>query len=438
MSLIKKTVRKIKANQFINASFFSAISSAVKIATTLIIGKIIALKSGAEGIAIFGQMLNFVAIIMVLAGGAINEGITKYTSEYRGAKTNDLKNLLSTSLQYILYSSLIIGIPLIIFSKTIASIILHRPDYYSVFVLFGFTIVFYGLNNFLLSIISGHKDFKKFNLINIFNNIFSLLLTSILIYFFGIYGVLVGVVVNQSVVFVFTLFFLKNEIWLVKDNFINKFNNEKFKFIFGFAILALLTTAITPLVSILIRGMIIQKTSLIDAGYYEFVSRISTTGIMFFALTVSSYYIPRLSEISNKRELLNEVKTTYKIIIPIITIILISIYLLRFIIIKLLATNDFLQSESLFSYQLIGVFFRIAAQITGFVFLAKARIKTVITLEILLNIVYVTLSLIFIEKWGLVGSVYAFATYNFIYLIIVLLVFYKKFVNVNLPKNRTV
>ncbi|MBP6456662.1 MAG: O-antigen translocase, partial [Chitinophagaceae bacterium] len=412
MSLIKKTVRKIKANQFINASFFSAISSAVKIATTLIIGKIIALKSGAEGIAIFGQMLNFVAIIMVLAGGAINEGITKYTSEYRGAKTNDLKNLLSTSLQYILYSSLIIGIPLIIFSKTIASIILHRPDYYSVFVLFGFTIVFYGLNNFLLSIISGHKDFKKFNLINIFNNIFSLLLTSILIYFFGIYGVLVGVVVNQSVVFVFTLFFLKNEIWLVKDNFINKFNNEKFKFIFGFAILALLTTAITPLVSILIRGMIIQKTSLIDAGYYEFVSRISTTGIMFFALTVSSYYIPRLSEISNKRELLNEVKTTYKIIIPIITIILISIYLLRFIIIKLLATNDFLQSESLFSYQLIGVFFRIAAQITGFVFLAKARIKTVITLEILLNIVYVTLSLIFIEKWGLVGSVYAFATYN--------------------------
>ncbi|MBK8601156.1 MAG: O-antigen translocase [Flavobacterium sp.] len=438
MSLIKKTVRKIKANQFINASFFSAISSAVKIATTLIIGKIIALKSGAEGIAIFGQMLNFVAIIMVLAGGAINEGITKYTSEYRGAKTNDLKNLLSTSLQYILYSSLIIGIPLIIFSKTIASIILHRPDYYSVFVLFGFTIVFYGLNNFLLSIISGHKDFKKFNLINIFNNIFSLLLTSILIYFFGIYGVLVGVVVNQSVVFVFTLFFLKNEIWLVKDNFINKFNNENSSSFLVLPFLALLTTAITPLVAIFIRGMIIQKTSLIDAGYYEFVSRISTTGIMFFALTVSSYYIPRLSEISNKRELLNEVKTTYKIIIPIITIILISIYLLRFIIIKLLATNDFLQSESLFSYQLIGVFFRIAAQITGFVFLAKARIKTVITLEILLNIVYVTLSLIFIEKWGLVGSVYAFATYNFIYLIIVLLVFYKKFVNVNLPKNRTV
>ncbi len=432
MFIIKKTVRKIKGNQFINASFFSAISSAVKIVTTLIIGKIIALKSGAEGIAIFGQMLNFVAIIMVLSGGAINEGITKYTSEYRGSKSNDLKNLLSTSLQYILYSSLIIGIPLIVFSQTIASIILHRPDYYSVFVLFGFTIVFYGLNNFFLSIISGHKDFKKFNLINIFNNIFSLLLTSILIYFFGIYGALVGVVVNQSVVFIFTLFFLKNEIWLVKENFVNKFNNEKFKFIFSFAILALLTTAITPLVSILIRGMIIQKTSLIDAGYYEFVSRISTTGIMFFAVTVSSYYIPRLSEITNKSELLNEVKTTYKIIIPVITIILISIYLSRFIIIKLLATNDFLQSECLFSYQLIGVFFRILAQITGFVFLAKARIKTVITIEILLNLVYVTLSLVFIQKWGLLGSVYAFTTYNFIYLITVLLVFCKKFVNTSL------
>lgn len=429
-SSLKEKIFQFKSNPFVGASIYSAASAAIKISTTLVVGKIIALKSGAEGFAIYGQILNFVVVMLVLSGGAINEGITKFVSEYRSLNSNNLSKLLSTSLKYTVFCSILAAALLIIFSNQLSVFILQGKEYNYVFVLFGFTIIFYNINNMLLAILNGFKQYKNFNFISICNNVLSLFLTLILVIFYNLKGALLAVVLNQAIILLLTLFLLRKQLWLTVANFSNKFDNSTFKLLFSFAVLSLLTTAVNPVVSILIRNEIIDTISLKSAGYYEFVSRISSTSILFFSLTVTSYYLPRISEISKKNELFTEIKNTYKIIAPIIFVLLSLIYILRYFIIESLATIDFYESEELFFFQLLGVFFKICAQVLGFVFLAKAKIKILISLEFILNIVYLLLSFFLIKKLGLIGTSYAFAIYNFIYLIVVTLIFKKIFVNV--------
>lgn len=427
-SSFKEKILQFKSNPFLGASLYSAAAAAIKISTTLVVGKIIALKTGAEGIAIYGQILNFVVIILVLSGGAINEGVTKFVSEFRLLKNNNLSNLLSTTLRYTIFCSIIVALLLIIFSSSLSVFVLNDEQYRYVFVLFGFTIIFYNINNMLLAILNGFKQYKNFNFISICNNFLSLFLTLILVVLYNLKGALIAVVLNQAIVLLLTLFLLRKQLWLTVANFSNKFNTVTFKLLFSFALLSILSTAVNPVVLILIRNEIIDAMSLKSAGYYEFVSRISSTSILFFSLTVTSYYLPRISEIRQKKELFTEIKNTYKIIAPAIFVLLSLIYILRYTIIEILATADFYESEGLFFFQLLGVFFKICAQVLGFVFLAKAKIKILISLEFILNIIYLMLSIFLIKKFGLIGTSYAFAIYNLIYLIIVILIFNKLFI----------
>lgn len=425
---MKKKINKIINNPFVNASFYSAISSVIKILTSLLIGKIIAQMSGAEGMVLYGQLLSFVVILNVFSGGAILQGITKYVAEYNNQDKNKIPVLLSTALKISLYLSLFFGALMILFSKLISKLILYTEEYYLVFVVFGITISFFTINNFLLAILNGYKEYKKFNIINIILNISSLIITVVLSYFLDVLGTLLSVVVNQSIILSISIYFLRNENWLKKENFNLSINKTQLKLLLGFAIVAILSTALTPISSIIIRNNIISSVSLFDAGLYEFVFRISGAVIMFFTLTISTYYLPRISEINNKKELLLEVKKTYIIVIPVIFVLLLIVYFLRDFITIILASREFLVASNLFIYVLIGVFFKVITQIVGFVFLSKAKIKEVIIIEVLFNICFTIMSIFLVNRIGLVGAVMAFLICNILYFIGVLSLFLNTFV----------
>ena len=425
---MKKKINKIINNPFVNASFYSAISSVIKILTSLLIGKIIAQMSGAEGMVLYGQLLSFVVILNVFSGGAILQGITKYVAEYNNQDKNKIPVLLSTALKISLYLSLFFGALMILFSKLISKLILYTEEYYLVFVVFGITISFFTINNFLLAILNGYKEYKKFNVINIILNISSLIITVVLSYFLDVLGTLLSVVVNQSIILSISIYFLRNENWLRKENFNLSINKTQLKLLLGFGIVAILSTALTPISSIIIRNNIISSVSLFDAGLYEFVFRISGAVIMFFTLTISTYYLPRISEINNKKELLLEVKKTYIIVIPVIFVLLLIVYFLRDFITIILASREFLVASNLFIYVLIGVFFKVITQIVGFVFLSKAKIKEVIIIEVLFNICFTIMSIFLVNRIGLVGAVMAFLICNILYFIGVLSLFLNTFV----------
>lgn len=193
-------------------SILSLIATAFKMLAGLVINKAVSLYIGPAGLALIGQFQSFSQLAMTAAQGAINTGVTKYTAQYT-SEGKDISLLFSTALKISLFCSILVGSLIIFMSRYISISFLNKPSYYYVFIIFGFTIVLFVLNNLLLSIINGLKEIKTFISINIIQSLFSIFLTTTLIILIGLDGALIALVTNQSLVFL-PLYFLSETIQL--------------------------------------------------------------------------------------------------------------------------------------------------------------------------------------------------------------------------------
>ncbi|WP_166373158.1 O-antigen translocase [Psychromonas sp. SA13A] len=404
----------------LKTSILSFVATSIKLAAGLVINKAISVYIGPSGIALIGQFQNSTQLAMTLAQGGINKGIIKYTAEY-GEKSRDLPKLWSTAAQIVLYCSILVSFILIIGSNYISEYILKSDEYQYVFITFGFTIIFFTLNQLLLSILNGLKEIKIFISINITQSIYGLVFTTLLVVFWGLDGALIALVTNQSFVFMTLLSRLRLHKQILFTNFKQKFDIGQSKKLLSYSAMALSTACTAPVSLFLIRNNIGETLSWDAAGYWQSMWYISSMYLMVITTALSTYYLPRLSEITSKIELKNELKQGYLIIIPLVISLSLFIYLLRDFIVWLLFTDDFKPMVELFKWQLIGDVIKIAAWLLSYLMLAKAMTKAFMVTEVLFSITFILFSNLLVESYGLVGVTYAYTLNYTLYLIAMLL-----------------
>ncbi|WP_371316126.1 O-antigen translocase [Enterobacter sp. ENT03] len=406
-------------------SILSFIATAVKMLAGLVINKAIAILIGPGGLAMIGQFQNFYMVTSTIAQGGINSGITKYTAEYFD---NDGKRteLWSTSLRITLLFSCIVSLFLIVGSTIWSKFIFGNANYNYVFRVLGCTVILFSLNQLLLSVINGLKEIRKFITINITQSIYSLLFTTLLIYFFGLNGALFALVTNQSVIFLIVLWYLRKHPLITFARFRKKWENEQAKKLLQFSLMSLISAFCLPVSQIVIRDYVAKVYSWDYAGYWQAMTYISTTYLLVITTALSIYYLPRLSEINNKKELRSELLNGYKIIIPIVSLMAFVIYLLREHIMLILFSANFSPMLSLFKWQMIGDVIKIISWLIAYIMLAKAMTKSFIITEVLFAVSFCILSISAVSFFGFKGLSYAFAINYFIYFWVVLLVVWKK------------
>ncbi|ADY53771.1 multi antimicrobial extrusion protein MatE [Pseudopedobacter saltans DSM 12145] len=410
--------------KLIKTSIFSFIISFIKISSGFIVNKIVAVLTGPSGIAVIGTFNNFVTIALSIANGSINTGVVKYTSEYNG-QGNKLKKLFSTSLVISFTCSIVTSLVLLLFSDFFSIFLLKDIRYKSIFKVFGLTIVFYSINSLLISILNGKGDIKKYTIINTTTSIISLVLSIVLIYFFEIDGALYSLVLSQTLVFFVTVLLLKKCEWFVFDYFNKGLNKFHMVNLFKFSLMTITTALTVPISQIVVRNTLIRDLGINDAGYWQAIMRISDGYLLIVTTSLSTYFLPKLSSLKTNFEIKSEIYNGLKIITPFVLASCLIIYLLRFVIIKILFTEEFLEIESLFIWQLLGDFFKIISWIIGYLMLAKAMTKLYIITDIGFSIMYVLLNLLFIKFYGLKGATIAFSLNYFIYLIMICFLFRK-------------
>lgn len=393
--------RVIKAD-IVKVFSFTAMSTLVKMLTGLISVKVVASVIGPTGVALIGQLTNFSSIAMSLSSGGINSGITKYVAEHKEDKEY-VKSLLSTALRITVYCSLTIGLLMIVFHSYLSRAIMLSTEYGYIFIIFGFTVLFYALNMMLTSIINGFKKFKKYVAINIANSILGLCFTLIFVYTWGLKGALISAVTYQSVMLFITLWMIRKLPWVNWNFFREKLSIGISKKYFRYTLMMFTSAATVPVSQMLLRGYVISEISPVEAGWWEAMNRVSGAYLTVITSSFGVYYLPRLSELTDPGELRKEIFKAYKVIVPMLSIGFILIYFLRFTVIRILYTPDFLPMENLFIWQLLGDFFKICSWLLAFLMLAKSMTKAFITTEILFAFNFVGLGFLFMQKNGVVG-----------------------------------
>ena len=409
----------------IKTSVLTGISTVIKLVSAFVINKVIALYIGPAGLAIVGQLQSFTSIITTFSNGAISSGIVKYTAEYQDIE--EKKKIFSSSIVISLICSLIISIFLFGFSDYLSELILKDIQYSSVFIIFGATIFLFALNMVLISILNGQKEIKKYVLVNIAGSIFSLVFTSILIMQLNLMGALYAMVLNQSVMFFVTLAFVIKSSWFKLEYFKQGLDKESLSKLSKYSLMAIVSALTVPVSHLIIREYIGENLGWDSAGYWQGIWYISTMYLMLVTTTLGVYYLPRLSEIQDNKELRKEIFSGYKIIMPIVILASLIIFLLKEYVILIAFSKDFMPMMELFAWQLIGDVIKIASWLLAYLMLAKAMTKVFIYTEVLFSALFVGLSILFVDKFGLVGITYAYSLNYFLYLIMMIFIFRKRF-----------
>lgn len=413
--------RALKAD-IIKVFSLTSISTIVKMCTGLISVKVVASIIGPAGVALVGQLNNFATMALSLATGGINSGITKYVAEYR-EDNNTIAKFLSTGLRITIISSIICAAILILFNNRISNLIMLSPNYGYVFVIFGVTIILYALNNMLISIVNGYKEFRKFVYINISNSIVGLIVSVVLVIFWQLKGALIAAVTYQSVVLFVSLWMLYNTKWFKWEIFKENYSYVISKKYFRYTLMTFTTALCMPIAQMFLRGYIMSEISPVEAGWWEGMNRISNMYLTVFISSFTVYYLPRLSEISDKTELRHEIFKAYRVIVPILLCVFTIIYLLRFIIIKILFTPEFIPMSQLFIWQIIGDLFKICSWILAFLMIAKAMMSHYIATEIIFTFSYLGIGFIFIHLNSVVGLCQAYIINYILYCIVMAFIF---------------
>ena len=325
--------------------------------------------------------------------------MTKYAAEY-GNDGERIPILFSTASKISLASSVIVGAGIVLFANYASEYFLKSVDYSYVFVIFGFTIVLFVSNNLLLSILNGLQEIKTWVMINIIQSIYCLIFTTLLIVLMGLDGALIALVTNQSVIFLIVLCMLRKNPIIKVENFKAAFDKAEAMKLSSFAIMTMITLITVPLSVIIVRNFITETHGLEEAGYWQAIWYISSMSLLIFMTVIKVYFLPKLSETENKKELRFEIIQGLSLFLFIALLGFSIIYFLKEWIVLFLFTRDFLPMVDLFFWQLIGDFFKLAGTLFGILLAAKSKNVRVIITNVLFSLLFVLFVYLYIEKWG--------------------------------------
>jgi O-antigen/teichoic acid export membrane protein len=422
---VASLINKIFKAEIFRVFSFNALATLVKMLTGFVSIKIVAAIIGPIGVALIGQLNNFVTIAVNIASAGINNGITKYIAEYKNQEFIQ-KQYISSAAKIVLGFSLLTSLILIFFSDSISNMVLLSEEYAYIFKIFGLTIGFYGFNTLLVSIVNGYKEFKKFIYISICGSLIGLLFTVTLVVLFDLGGALIGIVTFQSIMFFVTILFVKKDTWFNSSYFTQKINTKCISKLLAFSVMSFTTILLSPVSQILLRSYVISEISPDQAGWWEGMNRISGMYLNVITSAFSIYYLPQLSATLDKQSLKNEIKKAYKMIISIMLLSFPIIYFFRGIIIRLLFTPEFMPMEQLFMWQLLGDFFKISSWLLSFVMVAKGMVKEYVLTEIVFSLIFLGLAFILIQRNSVVGITQAYFINYTIYMLFMCFFFRKR------------
>lgn len=418
-------IKQFSKIELIKTSFFTSIYVFIRILIVFLINKIVAINLGSIGIAMVGQFTNFIGVVNSISTGGINLGIVKYVAENKNQLKKKYK-IIFTSFIIILIFSFSVSLYLFICADFLAIKFLKLIEYNYVFKILSISIFFTAFNSMFLSILNGLKEIKKITIINISSSLLTLSLTILLVIYYKLSGVLIAIILGQSLSFFITFILIMKCRWIKLKYCLFWFDLIVLKKMMHYSMMTMSAAVCGPLALMIIRNYIGENLSWEKAGYWQGVWSISEVYLMMITSTLSVYYLPKLSEIHNDKELKNEIFTTAKIVLPIVAFIALCIFFLKNTIIKLLFSIDFMAMSSLFKFQLIGDVIKIACWLLAYQMVAKRMTKLFVFSELFFSLTFVLLSIYFIRFFGIEGVSIAFCLNSIAYLFYLIIIFKKK------------
>jgi PST family polysaccharide transporter len=375
-----------------------------------VLTKLFALFLGPSGIAVLGNMKSVMQILISSSSFGMQQGIIRFTSEFKEQRVAFQKLLGTAHIAYGLIA-LFIAVVLFSFSDYFAAAILQDNKYAWLFQILAIIVPFQGFHMLYFSILQGLDNYKKVVWVELIMIFCNLILVSLSTFKFGLTGALFAVACIPVFYFFISISFLKSDIPYFKI----AWSRSTAKNLFLYALMTLFSGISFPLLFILIRNHISSVLGMNEVGYWEAVNQFSFFYFILLNSIMLMYVLPKITAQTDDVFYRSQVIEYFKKIMPLFGVFLVSLFLLRKYAILILLSPEFTSIETLFGWQLLGDFFRALTLILSIYFHARRMAVPYIIIDALLFILLLTLTTVFVESFGLLGAVKAHFISYFIY-----------------------
>ena len=203
MNILKKIVQ----NQLFKASSLSSFSIIIRLVTGFVSSKVIAHFIGPSGMALMGNLRSFSSLLDSIGTLGVQSGVLQNV-----AKNHSDKILVADIVRKIFWILIIVSLSLsllLIFGNSFIGNLIFNQNYQYYFVLYfiAFLLPFQILHLFFITVLNGLSYYKKVTQISIYGYIMSLLISFVLIWFYGINGALVSLSISSFFLFLFSSYF---------------------------------------------------------------------------------------------------------------------------------------------------------------------------------------------------------------------------------------
>lgn len=407
----------------IKTSVLSAIATIIRIIGGFVVNKIVAVYIGPSGLALIGQFQNFIGLVLNISGNAFVTAITKYTAEYH-ENENQKYQIWSAAVKIAFPLSILVAILIFIFSNKLSIYLFQSDEFSYILEVFAITIPIFLMNTLFMAILNGHRDIKRYIMLNIVSSIVSLVIVSSLTIYFAFDGALLAYILGQSVVLVVTLLYIKKESWLKLQNFTMSFHSQEVKKLFGFAVITFTSVSSSAIMMLVVRDYLTESFSAESAGYWQGIWSLSQISLSLITTSLATYLLPTLSGLKDQKLISHELRKAYQLMIPVVMGISLFAYLLREPIVLILFTDKFMPMKELFAWQFIGNVIKVAAWLLGYLVVAKAMVKVVIVTEVFFALSFILLTKFLTDNYGLIGVTQAYALNSLLHLLAMMFVYH--------------
>lgn len=400
----------------------NGLSVVIKLATVLILNKVLAVFVGPTGYAVIGQFQNLVSMLSTFASGAINIGVTKATAEHAGQRARQ-EALWQTAFTLGLIGTVLCSAVLILFRGSIARWALGDIQHQDVLLWLAGSLGLMVVNSLLLAILNGLKAVGPFVVANIANSLIGAAVTMALVQEAGLTGALIAVAANQALACGITAWLFQRTVRIRWRHLLGPVNIPVARELGGYALMSLTSAIVIPASQFWIRDGLARQLGWHEAGLWQALWKISETHLLLLTTTLSVYFLPRFAEIRDPALLRTEVWRGYRFVLPLVSLSAALIFILRDWLIRTLLTPEFMPVADALGWQLAGDVLKIGSWVMAFTMVSHARTRTFIVSEITFAALLAISIPWLAGRFGLSGAAFGYALTYAIYWVTMAFIF---------------
>lgn len=379
--------------------------------------KFIAVLLGPAGMGIAGLLGSTTQLISAITNFGLGTSAVKdISSAFASGNKQEVsrKTLIVRRLVWI--TGLLGAVFTLVASSWLSEITFGNRDYTFAFVWISVTLLLNQISTGQSVLLRGTRKIKYLATSSIIGSVLGLVLTLPLYYFYGIDGIVPGIILTSIMTLSLSWYFsrkVKLEKTTVSIDSTLSEGKEMLKLGFMLSLSGMITLGVSYIVKIFIsRQGGVDQVGIYSAGFSIINSYV---GMIFTAM--STDYFPRLAGVASDRKKRNlEINQQTEIALLILApIVMIFMVFIQWVVI-LLYTQKFLPIVDMILWAILGILFKAGSWAMGFLFLAKGASKMFFWNELIFNTYFLILNITGYYFFGLKGLGLAFLISYAIYM----------------------